>query len=415
MSEKKIGPYTVIQTLGRGGMGAVYLATGPDGAPVAVKTLATTVVPDAAALARFGQEAEILSRLDHPHIVRALGPLARNGECHYFPMEFVPGKSLAEVLREVGRLDVGRAVQVLRQVAAGLDAAHRQGIVHRDLKPSNLLITQRDVVKIADFGVARALDLTRLTLTGALVGTPAYLAPELIAGGEPDARSDLYALGVVAYEVLTGRLPFAAEQPLALLRQHVHEPPVPLEAVDPGLPELLRNIVHRCLEKEPARRYESAAALLADLECVHVAPPDAALSERIQTFVARETIRVEARLAQTHGSHRWRRVTLASLGALLIVLCLVIAVAWRHYYPVRPGDGGETPPLPGGGPVRSAPVTLVLRDGTVLHGAKVGFHPVTREVLLTDGAGQVRAFPPEQVEAFYPAGVEPDAAPAAGK
>ncbi|MBI3268073.1 MAG: serine/threonine protein kinase [Planctomycetes bacterium] len=418
MGEKKIGPYTVVDVLGKGGMGTVYLARGEDGVPVAVKTLSAAIAPDPDALARFSQEVEIVSRLDHSHIVRALGPLARDGEVHYFPMEFVPGKSLAEVLRQVGRFDAGRAVLVFRQLATGLDAAHRCGVVHRDLKPSNVLLTARDAVKITDFGVARAVDLTRLTLTGALIGTPAYMPPEMVQGKDPDERSDVYSFGVLAYEVVTGRLPFVAHAPLALLQKHVSEAPPPLETIDPGLPELLRSIVHKCLEKDPARRYESAAALLTDLECVHVPPPDAELSNRIQTFVARETVRIEARLETSRVGHRRRRIVVAALGALLLVLGVAIAALVRYYNLTHPDPGLDPAnPRPGGDAAagRPAPLTLVLRDGTVHQGSKVTLHPVTLDVLLTDEAGQLHSFPADQVRAYYPSGEAPDPEPATPK
>jgi eukaryotic-like serine/threonine-protein kinase len=184
----------------------------------------------------------------------------------YFTMELVEGETLHARLRRDGALEPRRAARLLAQVAEALDYAHNKGVVHRDLKPSNIMVLPDGSAKVMDYGIARARRFEGLTTTGAFLGTPDYVAPEIIEGAGADARSDLYSLGIVFYEALTGRVPFVADTPFAVLRKHCTEEPGPPSAVQPQVPPPLDAMVLRLLRKVPAERYASAEELLAELQ-----------------------------------------------------------------------------------------------------------------------------------------------------
>ncbi len=256
---ERIGRYTVLCRLGRGGMGEVYQARAPDGSTVAVKLLraAETARPDE--LERFAREGSILNGLRHPSLVCALSGIELDAGQAFYAMEYVAGRDLAKLLREhPDGLDPARAVAIALEVLEALAYAHGEGVVHRDVKPSNILLEEGGRARLADFGLARLAGLGSLTRTGTLLGTPEYMSPEQADGLEPDARSDIYALGIVLFEMLSGAAPFRAERPLAVLRMH-HRSPVP--PLPEGLPAGLEAAVRRALQKEPAARWSSAREL----------------------------------------------------------------------------------------------------------------------------------------------------------
>ncbi|MGE0710106.1 MAG: protein kinase [Planctomycetota bacterium] len=259
-----LGDYRLLEKLGQGGMGSVYLAEDSAGERVALKVLAAGA-SDEAARARFRQEAEVLERLDHPGIVRPRGALQLEGERCYYAMELVEGLDLSRLVAARGGLPPAEALALVAAALEGLGAAHAAGIVHRDLKPTNLLVDAAGRVKLCDLGLARALDMTRLTTSGTVLGTPAYMSPEQARGEEESARSDLYSLGVVLYELLAGALPFTAKSPLAVLRMHTDVAPEPPSAQRPGLPPSLDAPVLRALAKDPAARFASAEEMRAAL------------------------------------------------------------------------------------------------------------------------------------------------------
>ena len=215
-------------------------------------------------LERFLREAEIGRTLHHPNIVRIL----ERGEVAgvpFFTMELVPGETLQALLQRVKALEPRPATQVVVQVAEALDYAHLKGVVHRDLKPSNVMVLPDGAVKVMDYGIARARRFEGLTVTGAFLGSPEYVAPETIEGRGTDARSDLYSLGVIFYETLAGRRPFVADTPFAILHKHLTEEPPPPSALRPGVPAELDRIVLRLLSKTPGERYAAAEDLVLDL------------------------------------------------------------------------------------------------------------------------------------------------------
>lgn len=273
------GRYRIVAKLGEGGMGAVYRAVQePLGREVALKVIAPALATDADAVERFRREAKAASSLSHPHIVTVFDFGADGGQL-FIAMELITGEGLDDVVKR-GPMPARRAIPILRSVSTALAEAHARGIVHRDLKPPNVMLTststQQDVVKVVDFGIARMAEGggRTLTQTGAVVGTAGYVAPELFDGAAPSASSDLYALGVVAYELLGGTAPFPGGTPLEILKAVLFGEPTPLRAFARDLPPGLDTLVMALLEKDPAKRPASARDVDAALAAIQSAPLD---------------------------------------------------------------------------------------------------------------------------------------------
>jgi eukaryotic-like serine/threonine-protein kinase len=253
--------YRIEQPIGQGGMASVYLAHDEElDRPVALKILAEHLAGDATFRDRFEREARLAGRLSHPNVVRVFDVGESEGR-PFIVMEYVEGDTLADELLRGGPLPAVRAVELAMQICNGLEAAHASGLVHRDVKPRNLLLRPDGVLKIADFGIARAAESTRLTEIGTILGTAAYLAPEQAQGLEATAAADLYSVGAVLYELLTGRVPYAATSLVELLAKQQAGAPAPIGDV----PASLELAVLRCLEPDPAERPPSAGVLAAEL------------------------------------------------------------------------------------------------------------------------------------------------------
>ena len=261
-----VAGYRIETLIGRGGMGAVYRAqeAGLE-RKVALKVIAPELAADDRFRDRFLHESRIAASLDHPHVI----PIHKAGEedgLLFLAMRYVEGKDLAQLLAEEGALEPRRAVDILSQVAEALDAAHEQGLVHRDVKPSNVLVAEaagKEHCYLADFGLTkRTGSLSGMTAAGEIVGTLEYVAPEQITGDPLDERSDVYSLGCVLYECLTGQSPFPRATDVALLWAHVHEEPTPPSKARPELPRELDTVLARALAKEPGRRYRTAGELI---------------------------------------------------------------------------------------------------------------------------------------------------------
>jgi eukaryotic-like serine/threonine-protein kinase len=265
------GRYETGERLGTGGMSSVYKATDRIlERTVAVKILAEHLHDDERFVARFKREALAVARLIHPNIVQVYDTGVDGGR-HYIVMEYVEGRSGAQILQRQGPVEPETAAEIGIQACAGLDYAHRRGIIHRDVKPGNLMIVGGPVgggemiVKLTDFGIARAIEQTRITQVGSVVGTAAYLAPEQVRGEEATPATDVYALGVVLYQFLTGRLPYEGSSLAELAVRQQNEKPLPPSTYDSDIPEPLGASVLRALEGDPSRRYASAEELATGL------------------------------------------------------------------------------------------------------------------------------------------------------
>jgi eukaryotic-like serine/threonine-protein kinase len=266
------GRYEIGDRLGSGGMSSVHMATDLIlERTVAVKILAEHLSDDERFVERFRREALAVAKLIHPNIVQVYDTGIDEGR-HYIVMEFVQGRSGAQILQRQGPLDGETAAEVGAQACAGLDYAHRRGIIHRDVKPGNLMVVGGPVgggemtVKLTDFGIARAAEQTRITQVGSVVGTAAYLSPEQVRGEEATPATDVYALGVVLYQFLTGRLPYEGSTLAELAVRQQNEKPLPPSSYNAEVPETLGAAVLRALEGDPARRYGSASELAGGLQ-----------------------------------------------------------------------------------------------------------------------------------------------------
>jgi hypothetical protein len=257
------GEYRLVELLGRGGMASVFKAE-KGRELVALKRPLPAFLEEPEFLERFLREAEIGRTLHHPNIIRILDRGEWAG-VPYFTMELVPGETLQALLQRHGAMEPTTAARLVVNVAEALDYAHLKGVVHRDLKPSNVMVLPDGGGKVMDYGIARARRFEGLTTTGSFLGSPEYVAPETIEGRGTEARSDLYSLGVMFYEMLAGRRPFSADAPFAILRKHLTEPPPVLSAARPDVPPELERIVHRLLAKTPEERHASAEDLLVEL------------------------------------------------------------------------------------------------------------------------------------------------------
>ncbi len=288
------GRYRLQHSIASGGMAEVWEAHDDIlGRRVAVKVLHSHLATDASFLARFRREAIAAARLAHPNVVATYDTGVDDGVA-WIVMERVDGNTLRQVLSASGPFSPGRAVHIAIQVADALDYAHRAGVIHRDVKPANILLTESDRVKVADFGIAKAaieaaedaggssIDFTDLTQSGAIVGTAKYLSPEQVNGENVDGRSDVYALGVVLYEMLCGQVPFTGETDVAVAVQHATATPRPPRQVRDDIPGSLEVVVLKALAKLPDERYPSAGALHAALLSIDVRPddPDHTMVER---------------------------------------------------------------------------------------------------------------------------------------
>ena len=336
------GRYELGELLGRGGMADVRKAYDSRlGRTVAVKRLRTDLAGDATFQARFRREAQSAAQLNHPSIVAVYDTgeeLDRDaGSNLYIVMELVAGRSLRDVIREGRKILPERAMEITGEVCAALDYSHRAGIVHRDIKPGNVMLTPAGDVKVMDFGIARAVaDATSaMTQTAAVVGTAQYLSPEQARGETVDLRSDVYSTGCLLYELLTGRPPFQGENPVSVAYQHVRQAPAPPSQLEPDLPPEIDRIVLKALAKPQAERYQSAAAMKADIDRwlegspvlaapVAAVPPTTVLDEPVgdaSTMVAPAYAGAAQR--QPAEEKKSRR----GLIALLLLLAAVIAAA----------------------------------------------------------------------------------------
>jgi tRNA A-37 threonylcarbamoyl transferase component Bud32 len=341
LTGRQLGPYQILAPLGEGGMASVYRAYQPSmDREVAVKVLPRQYSQSPEYLARFKQEARLLARLQHPHVL----PVFDFGESDgytYIAMPLIAGGTLKDLMTSKP-MPVERAAAIIGQVGDALDYAHASGLVHRDIKPSNILIDERGNSLLMDFGIARMVEATtRLTQVGGVVGTPIYMSPEQSAGKAIDARSDIYALGIVLFELLTGRVPYNAETPLAVMFKHVNDPlPLP-RSLNPALSDALEKVLLKALAKQPGDRFQTMSEFVSALR--HATLPDTAshlAAEVNKTRVLPDAVPVAARMTQTGtraGQPLWMRV---GAGVALLVVLAGIALGFRALI-----GGGESRPI----------------------------------------------------------------------
>ena len=261
--------YELVEKVGSGGMAIVYKAKCHLlRRHVAVKILRPELVEDEDFVARFKRESLAAASLSHPNIVNIYDVGEENG-VYYIVMEYVRGKTLKEYIREKGRLDWEEAVRIASQICSALKHAHKNGIVHRDIKPQNILVSEDGTIKVADFGIARAVSSATVTVAGAnVMGSVHYFSPEQARGGYVDAKSDLYSLGIVLYEMVTGCVPFEGDTAISVALKHIQERAKPPWELNPDLPKSLNDVIEKSTEKDQARRYQTAGEMLRDLQRV---------------------------------------------------------------------------------------------------------------------------------------------------
>jgi len=328
--------YRIEKLLGEGGMGAVYKAFDTElSRTVALKLVKKELATSRQIMQRFKQELLLASKISHKNILR-IHDLGEVDGIKFISMAYVEGSDLAGLIFKDGRLTQERALKFAKQLCAALEAAHHEGVVHRDLKPQNILIDQNDQLYISDFGLAKSLepDMTAMTHAGQVLGTPRYMSPEQVEAKEIDQRSDLYSLGMILFEMFTADLPFRAESTFQLMYKHVNEAPKDPRTICPDLPPYIANIILKCLEKDPAKRYQGAREILTDFESENAPEIAAALTPAAP--VGSTTISIQ--LPKPAKPGWW-----IAAGGLVVALGLAFAIpAIRHLIlPVRAGGAAQ--------------------------------------------------------------------------
>jgi serine/threonine protein kinase/Tfp pilus assembly protein PilF len=267
------GRYHIIEELGRGGMGRVYKAVDTEvNEKIALKLIKPEIAADKKTIERFRNELKFARKIRHKNVCQ-MYDLSKEEGSYYITMEFVPGDDLKSLIRRMGCLSPGQAISITKQVCDGLAEAHKLGVVHRDLKPHNIMIDQDGSARIMDFGIARSIEGKGITGAGVMIGTPDYMSPEQVEGKETDSRSDIYSLGIILYEMVTGQTPFEGDTPFIIGVKHKSEAPKDPKELATQIPDDLSRIILRCLEKEKGRRYRSAGELQSELTALDQGMP----------------------------------------------------------------------------------------------------------------------------------------------
>ncbi len=338
------GPrYHIEALLGEGGMGSVYKARDKElDRTVALKLIRPGMMMDESVIQRFKQELLLASRITHKNVLR-IHDLGDVEGLKFISMAFIEGEDLHHILNAQGRLPVERAIQISRQLLGALDAAHAAGVVHRDLKPQNILVDAAGEIYVTDFGLAKSLHASTagMTRAGEFLGTPRYMAPEQVEAKPADNRTDLYAFGLILYEMVTGDIPFKADSTLAMMYQRVKAKPDSPKIHNPELPDFLVRIILRCLEVDPDSRYQSAAEILADL--------DAARPPSRRSSISGRSVQIVLPVPET------RRGWFIVAGSVALVITLALAIPPVRHWIFSLGSGS-------GAPVATQAVTVLVAD-----------------------------------------------------
>ena len=309
------GRYQVIEELGKGGMGKVYRAVDKKlNEEVAIKLIKPEIALDKGTLARFQNELKVARKISHRNVGRMYELMEDQG-LHFITMEYVPGEDLRSFLHRSKRLTVGTAVAIAKDVCEGLAEAHRLGVIHRDLKPSNIIIDKDGNARIMDFGIARSLRTKSITGEGVIIGTPEYMSPEQVEAKDVDQRSDIYSLGIILYEMLTGRVPFEGDTALSVAMKHKNEVPKSPKQLNSLIPDDLNDVILKCLEKDKAKRYQSATEIRSKLELIEKGIPATELVVPKPKSITSREITVKFNL---------RKLYIPALGLLLVAAAAIV-------------------------------------------------------------------------------------------
>jgi len=325
--------FEIIEEIGKGGMGTVYKAYDSKiREVVALKLLKPEIASDLEVIERFRNEIKLARQVSHRHVCR-MYDLGEEWLSIYISMEYVAGEDLKSFIRRSGHLNEAKALDLAKQILEGLVEAHRLGVIHRDLKPQNIMIDRDGNAKIMDFGIARSLHTKGVTGTGVIIGTPEYMAPEQAEARDVDHRADIYALGAILFEMVTGRVPFEGETPLSIVLKHRSEPPVDPQTINAQLSDGMSRVILKCLEKSRERRYQSAAAVLEDLASVEKGlPATRQVTVRSKPLTTREiTVKFSLKKALVPG--------LVVAGVVIIGLVYLINKAADRVTPAKSPQG----------------------------------------------------------------------------
>ncbi len=310
--------YKIFEKLGIGGMGAVYRVEDTNiGQDIALKLIKSDIASDKKTIERFRNELKTTRMISHRNVCRMFD-LAEAEGTYYITMEYVSGEDLKSFIRRSGKLDITKAISIAKEVCEGLSEAHRMGVIHRDLKSSNIMIDKDGNARIMDFGIARSLRAKGLTGEGIIIGTPEYMSPEQAGGEEADQRSDIYALGVILYEMVTGRIPFEGETALSVAHKHRYENPQEPRSLNSQITDDLNTVILKCLEKDKEKRFQSAAELRYELMSLEkgILPTDREIPSPRATTSKEIMVRI--------NWHRWKKpILFGSVTTILVVIIIV--------------------------------------------------------------------------------------------
>jgi len=309
------GRYEIIEELGKGGMGKVYRVEDKKiKEEVALKLIKPEIASDKKTIGRFSNELKIARKIRHKNVCGMYDLDEKNGT-YYITMEYVPGEDLKRLTRKVGQFSAGKTIFIAKQVCEGLAEAHRLGVVHRDLKPQNIMVDEDGNARIMDFGIARSVKGKGITAAGVMIGTPEYMSPEQAEIKEVDQRSDIYSLGVILYEMVTGRVPFEGETPLGIAMKHKSEMPPDPREINAQIPEDLSSVILRCMEKDREKRYQSAGEVRSELSSIEKGIPT---SDRIFPTKRLKTEKIDI--------IKWKKAIVYGGAAVLIILIILAGI-----------------------------------------------------------------------------------------
>ena len=350
--------YEILEKIGIGGMATVYRAKDKKlNREVALKVLKDEYTTDSDFIKRFNQEAQSAASLTHPNIV-SVYDVGNEDEIYYIVMELIKGKTLKEIIKEEKQLSWKWSVNIAKQIALALDTAHKNGLVHRDIKPHNIIITEDGVAKVTDFGIAKAITTATMTAFGNTMGSVHYLSPEHARGGATDEKSDIYSLGIVMYEMVTGKVPFDADTAVSVALKQVQEKPVPPIELNRNIPEGLNQIILKAMEKDLGLRYASASEMLVDLEILNKSPDvdfknvDDAIKESVTKIIPiiKPRVQVEEKDPGIFDEKPWLRYTIIGILALILLLIVIFVTVTvlgnksnkETFIPNLTGEFGQT-------------------------------------------------------------------------